>query len=285
MIVRSLNSMKFLLAWLFSITPSLLSGEQVAFDERVGNMIRDKGIVVSDGEFHSQQVMQRLSRFAAENKGLELARLTVASDGAELAQGTALVSSPRCDIAPPGKSVRNFAQVYSRKGLAVARLLVNGKLRVVQLTGTNDPTLVRSLGFAAKLVSFHVDGVGEKLDQQLVVFYFRVEKLPPPAKAGDLARKMKEALKLNNGAAIFRRDSCFSPEGGPYWDVFHRRSLSVPTLVSDASTYVSCDLAEPLHCEARSRAMDKQEEMDNYQRRKTEFIREDERLKRLERSK
>ena len=97
-----------------------------------------------------------------------------------------------------------------------------------------------------------------------------------------MAQALKEVLKPTGGIAVFRTDGFFGCEGGPIKDYFGESDNPFSKAASDAAPYLFCNLDSTPKCQLRSRDQDSAELRKGYERRKAEFIEENERLKKLE---
>ena len=272
------------LGFVVAATGSLFcASDRVIFDERVATSIRDTGIVVSAEAFQEIAIVERLRAFATAHSEVQVARLTLATDETTLIQGIGVEQANHwCNLLPPSESGRLFAQVYLIKGSAVAWFVNDGRSKSIQLIGKIDPFTIREGEVEARLVSFRRYHGPPSSDRYSVRLYFRSIVLPSPEVGVHMASHFKESMKFNEGAAIFRVDGFFGCDSGPLSDYLAKKVSAYSKASADAAPYLFCDLAGTPKCQLRSREQDNAEFRREYQQKKTEFIKENERIKRLE---
>ena len=269
------------LACLLPPSPSFATDE-VVFDRRVaGNRVRDLGVVVDVQAIRSSSLVDRLKAFAISHRHFDVARLTLATDVTTVLEGIGVEESLTwCDTEPAGPRVEDFVQVYSIRGAAVARLMINGSLRSIRLIGNTDPFELEAAGVKARLGSFLAREISRASERYSMRLFVIPERLPTVEVGALMAAQFKRSLGLTGGLAVFRVDGCFACENGPRRNYLAEIPREYSKDTTDATAYLLCKLDGAPTCELRARARDNAELMRDYERRKTEFMKENERLKR-----
>jgi hypothetical protein len=234
----------------FFLVTGLLPAEDVQ-RLQLGTYAYDLATLFPKGEFREDRVLARLKNFVMQQESRhKLSRMTIAFRTSDLYYALPKDSDYIPNNYGRDLSAKQFvAQAWCLNGQASAMVKLGENVKYVQLLGDRDPRTIKVGERLVRPTSFLIGG-GTRGDQlsslespkgaELVRFFAVARPMLSVLEAEQLLATLRSAVRSEQVAVIVRPDAIFSPNGGPYLDVFHPPFPDLSEEAYMATPYIVC---------------------------------------------